>query len=117
LPLSSISPRIGSITYQSDSPLEDAERKALLELHILILHSLKIALRFFTMQQLFNKDQLTKIGNRAYYDECLARAMNQSMRSGQDLALVLFDIDDFKAINDTHGHLKETMYFKSSLYY
>lgn len=49
-------------------------------------------------------DDLTGLRNRRFYDDrldrCLARA---AARSGK-LALLMFDLDEFKAINDTHGH-------------
>jgi len=52
------------------------------------------------------KDYLTNIGNRAYYDESLQRAIEQSSRNHQSLSLMILDINDFKIINDTFGHLK-----------
>mgnify|MGYP006286461197 CR=1 FL=1 len=50
-------------------------------------------------------DGLTQIHNRRYFDEFLEREMARCIRYQRALSLVLFDIDHFKHINDTHGHL------------
>jgi diguanylate cyclase (GGDEF)-like protein len=106
LPLSSKSPRIGSITYQSDNALTADENRVLIELHQLLIPILRHALKFSELSAMVFKDHLTNIGNRAYYDESLQRAIEQSSRGHQSLSLMLFDIDDFKLINDNFGHLK-----------
>lgn len=49
-------------------------------------------------------DPLTEIPNRRYLDEYLAREWNRAAREGQDLALIMADIDHFKAYNDIYGH-------------
>ena len=106
LPLSSKSPRIGSITYQSNEALMINESQLLLELHELLIPNLKHSLKLSELSALVFKDHLTNVGNRAYYDESLERAIEQSCRGHQSLSLMLFDINDFKAINDNFGHLK-----------
>jgi len=106
LPLSSSSPRIGTITYQSNMRLTDSEKQLFIELHHLLIPCLRHALRFLALNAQVFKDHLTNIGNRAYYDESLQRAIEQSSRNGQPLSLMVFDIDYFKAINDNLGHLK-----------
>ncbi|PKF62865.1 GGDEF domain-containing protein [Psychromonas sp. psych-6C06] len=106
LPLSSKCPRIGSITYQSNQPLSMAESKQLIELHELLVPNLRHALKFAELNALVFKDHLTNVGNRAYYDESLQRAIEQSSRGHQSLSLMVFDINDFKPINDQFGHLK-----------
>tara|TARA_R110001583_G_scaffold26571_6_gene95824 strand:- start:9807 stop:10703 length:897 start_codon:yes stop_codon:yes gene_type:complete len=105
LPLSSKSPRIGSITYQSDIPLTMDENKLFIELHQLLVPCLRHALRFSELNAQAFKDHLTNIGNRAYYDESLQRAIEQSSRGHQSLSLIVLDINDFKPINDNFGHL------------
>lgn len=106
LPLSSKSPRIGSITYQSNKPLMISESQLFIELHELLIPCLRHALKFAELNALVFKDHLTNVGNRAYYDESLQRAIEQSCRGHQSLSLMLFDINDFKPINDNYGHLK-----------
>ncbi|MEO1639586.1 MAG: diguanylate cyclase [Pseudomonadota bacterium] len=49
-------------------------------------------------------DPLTGLFNRRYVDPHLLRLANQSRVSGRALAVMMIDIDHFKAINDTHGH-------------
>lgn len=49
-------------------------------------------------------DPLTKLHNRGAFERILAAELIRSSRSGQPLALVLLDLDDFKAVNDTYGH-------------
>lgn len=50
-------------------------------------------------------DPLTKIPNRKAFDEQLQEEMNAAAASGKALSLLVFDIDHFKAFNDTYGHL------------
>ncbi|MCK5789215.1 MAG: GGDEF domain-containing protein [Ketobacter sp.] len=50
-------------------------------------------------------DPLTKVHNRRYFDETLAREIERSSRTGQALSLILVDIDHFKQFNDLYGHL------------
>ena len=49
-------------------------------------------------------DQLTGLWNRRHFDDELGRTLDQTDRFGGSCALVLADVDHFKAINDTHGH-------------
>jgi two-component system, cell cycle response regulator len=50
-------------------------------------------------------DGLTGVHNKRYLFEFLDREMARCVRYGRPLALVMFDIDHFKRINDEHGHL------------
>src|SRR6266568_9084814 len=50
-------------------------------------------------------DGLTQIYNKRYFLETLEREISRAHRYHRDLALILFDIDFFKNVNDTHGHL------------
>ncbi|OQY50262.1 MAG: hypothetical protein B6230_06675 [Desulfobacteraceae bacterium 4572_89] len=50
-------------------------------------------------------DPLTKLYNRGYFNECLKREIHRCQRYGSALTLIIFDIDKFKRINDTFGHV------------
>src|SRR5262249_13961869 len=50
-------------------------------------------------------DGLTGVHNKRFFLEFLDREMARCVRTGRPLALVMFDIDHFKRINDDHGHL------------
>ena len=50
-------------------------------------------------------DGLTQVYNKRYLLEFLDREMARCLRHQRDLSLVIFDIDHFKSINDTCGHL------------
>jgi diguanylate cyclase (GGDEF)-like protein len=51
-------------------------------------------------------DPLTGLNNRRRLWELIDREIERSRRFGHPLSLLIFDVDDFKAINDLHGHLK-----------
>jgi diguanylate cyclase (GGDEF)-like protein len=55
--------------------------------------------------RLMTVDGLTQIFNRRYFNEALEREVNRSKRYARVLSLIAFDIDHFKTINDTYGHL------------
>ena len=63
------------------------------------------ARRFREARQLADLDALTGLHNRRYFHETLAREVARAQRYGRRLALVILDLDDFKAINDRIGHL------------
>jgi diguanylate cyclase (GGDEF)-like protein len=63
------------------------------------------ARRFREARQLADLDALTGLHNRRYFHETLAREVSRAQRYDRSLALIVFDLDDFKAINDRIGHL------------
>ena len=63
------------------------------------------ARRFREARQLADLDALTGLHNRRFFHETLGREVARAHRYGRRLALVVFDLDDFKAINDRIGHL------------
>ena len=95
---------LGVISYQSPSPFNKLEVGLLAELHRLLTAPLRLSLRLCELRALALKDHLTGIGNRAYYDEVLSRAIEQNVRRHQGLALILLDLNNFKMVNDTLGH-------------
>jgi two-component system, cell cycle response regulator len=50
------------------------------------------------------RDPLTGVYNRKHFDERLAAEIAYALRHAADVALLLFDIDHFKRVNDQHGH-------------
>jgi diguanylate cyclase len=51
------------------------------------------------------RDVVTAIGNRRFFDACLAEETERARRTGDVLCLALADIDRFKHVNDRFGHL------------
>jgi diguanylate cyclase (GGDEF)-like protein len=67
--------------------------------------ALESALRIERAEALSVTDDLTQLYNSRYLSEVLRRETKRASRSGRPLSLLFIDLDGFKAINDTHGHL------------
>ncbi len=83
----------------------DGDRRALEDLAERAGPAIDNARRFREAKQLADLDALTGLHNRRYFHETLGREVARAHRYGRRLALVVFDLDDFKAINDQIGHL------------
>ena len=66
--------------------------------------SIPLWLAFLSMTEQATRDWLTGLYNRRYFEETLADHVESANRYGRELSLILFDIDNFKQINDTSGH-------------
>lgn len=49
-------------------------------------------------------DALTRIPNRAAFDQHLSNELERASRAGHQLGLIMMDVDHFKSFNDAHGH-------------
>jgi two-component system cell cycle response regulator len=65
-------------------------------------HSLKLVIE--ERRQMAMTDVLTGAHNRRYFMNHMRRELKRTRRFGGELAIVVFDIDHFKHINDRHGH-------------
>jgi diguanylate cyclase (GGDEF)-like protein len=57
------------------------------------------------VERLATRDALTSLANRRLFEESLARETARSRRLRTPLSLVVLDVDHFKQVNDTYGHL------------
>jgi diguanylate cyclase (GGDEF)-like protein len=99
---------LGFIAIYSRSPSYRFEEEMIRELEELAKRAgpaIENARRFKEARQLADLDALTGLHNRRYFHETLAREVARAHRYGRQLALIVFDLDDFKAINDRIGHL------------
>ena len=64
----------------------------------------KLQNSYLQAKKLAEHDSLTGLANRYSFEEALHLSVTQKPRDNSKLALTLFDLDNFKFINDTHGH-------------
>lgn len=99
-------------TLEKKTKLEEEQRLALVErlnnmstqVEELELQSQDFKKRIQEQQARSMQDALTKLSNRAAFDDCFAREIVRFHHKNFDLALAVVDLDNFKRINDTYGH-------------
>jgi diguanylate cyclase (GGDEF)-like protein/putative nucleotidyltransferase with HDIG domain len=106
LPLGTRGHDIGFVTLMrpGDDSLEDGD----LQLLGLLAGQLAIAIQnardYREKLEQAIRDPLTGLYNRRFFYEALEKEVQRTRRYGNTVSLVLFDVDNFKTINDTRGH-------------
>jgi diguanylate cyclase (GGDEF)-like protein len=75
------------------------------EYWIALNNEIKLAEKSEKLERISEIDGLTALYNRRCFDKMFEREWYRATRSGNVLAMAMLDIDWFKKINDTHGHL------------
>jgi diguanylate cyclase (GGDEF)-like protein len=90
----------------SERPLRDGDRIRIGQTILKYVMGENVELAYHEeIYRLMTVDGLTQIYNRRYFDEALEREINRSRRYQRVLSLIALDIDHFKQVNDTYGHL------------
>ncbi len=71
----------------------------------LLIDNLQMRLQRTRAQRFALTDPLTRLANRGVGMLALGREMARAHREGRDLSVLMVDLDEFKDLNDTHGHL------------
>ncbi|MGH9363262.1 MAG: diguanylate cyclase [Thermoanaerobaculia bacterium] len=86
--------------------LKSGDRFQTAAVHFKFLHERDVETAYHeAIYDLVARDGLTEIWNKRKYDEEIQREFARAVRHGRPLSLILFDLDDFKRVNDSHGHL------------
>jgi GAF domain-containing protein len=98
--------RVGVVCAFGKEPhtISDRERGALAALARQTEGLLEARLRHAHLLDLAVTDPLTGLANRRHLFDVLQGALDQQQRSGEHVAVLFCDVDDFKSINDKFGH-------------
>ena len=108
VPLNEGGRRIGYLTVftrTEERRFDEDEVRQLEELAERAGPAIENAHRFREARLLADLDALTGLHNRRYFHETLARETARAHRYNRKVALIVFDLDDFKDVNDRIGHL------------
>jgi diguanylate cyclase (GGDEF)-like protein len=95
----------GSRTGRPALPFDKGEETLLTALAPFIAHALARAQRLYELEQLSFTDELTRLYNARYLRQRLIEEIKRARRNETTLTAIFLDIDDFKNVNDAHGHL------------
>jgi two-component system, cell cycle response regulator len=95
---------LGQIVYFCKNTLCKNIKDKLHTLHNTLLYPLRNAIMYTRVLQLATKDALTGLSNRSDFNDNLSTKLERSRRHHRKFSLMLLDLDNFKHVNDSHGH-------------
>ena len=96
---------VGVLGVRNHPPMAESERSALGAAAALLAIAIRNAQLIAQTRESSVRDGLTGCFNRAYALEALKAEIQRARRTRRPLSVLMFDVDEFKAINDRHGHL------------
>ncbi len=104
---------IGVVVLAATQPIGDDTHQLVQQLLPNFAVALNNALSHERLQRVAAVDPLTGLYNRRFGLERLSQEFSRTIRSKEPLGVVLFDIDHFKAVNDTYGHRSGDLVLKA----
>jgi diguanylate cyclase (GGDEF)-like protein len=97
---------VNGVPVKGKSALKSGDRFQTAAVHFKFLHEQDVENAYhFAIYELMMRDGLTEIFNKRKYEEEAQREFARAVRHRRPLSLVLFDLDEFKRVNDSYGHL------------
>jgi diguanylate cyclase (GGDEF)-like protein len=97
--------KIGIVGVRNNPPLTAPQRRALGAAVALLAVAIRNVQELTHSRETSFRDQLTGCFNRTYALEALESELKRASRSGRPVSVLMFDLDQFKLVNDSHGHL------------
>ncbi len=96
---------LGEISFSRSTAISTQEANRLETLLCALLHPLRNGIFYKRAIETAFKDPVTGVKNRASMDATLQRDLDLARRHKTPLSLIMVDIDKFKLVNDTYGHI------------
>ncbi|MGZ5049945.1 MAG: GGDEF domain-containing protein [Methylobacter sp.] len=96
--------QLGELKLMRNYRFSEADLQLLEALLCCLIYPLKNATLFHQALKMAYTDPLTQTHNRASFNGTIKREMSLAARNNSNLSIIFFDVDHFKAINDTYGH-------------
>lgn len=96
--------QLGELKLMRNHRFSDTDLQLLETLLCCLIYPLKNATLFHQALKMAYTDPLTQTHNRTSFNDSISREMSLAARNTKHLSIIFFDIDHFKAINDTYGH-------------
>jgi len=111
--LTAASDSLGDLKFFRKHPFADDELEAIENLMAGLLYPLRNTLLYQRAVESAVIDPLTGVKNRVSMDNAVHREIELAHRHGTPISFILLDIDHFKSVNDTYGHLFGDQVLKS----
>lgn len=96
---------LGELSFFHQHRPDENELVSLESLCAALVFPLRNALKYYAALHAAQHDPLTGVRNRASLQSILDRDMQSAHRMQQPLSVIMFDVDHFKKMNDTYGHV------------
>ncbi len=96
---------LGTVSFSRPQPFTQSIRAIIENALCSLVYPLRNALLYQDALKVATRDPLTGVNNRMSLTTILKREVDLSHRHGSSLSIIMLDADQFKAVNDVHGHL------------